>query len=114
MVKTHASFLPLVLVIPYNTQYFLKVIAKRLQNFDSRDSLFHPVWIYDGAERPTLNFRAVGILRPPTPGINLHFQSCLCACLLENASWLFSCFMTSTIKLDLASLLKEWRCLKKW
>ena len=105
MVKTQASFLPLVLVTPQNTQYFLKVIAKRLQNFDSRGSLFEPVWIYEGAETPTLILGLLGVSAPHK--INLHFQPSLCVYLLENASWLFSCFLTSTLKLDLGSLLKE-------
>ena len=45
--------------------YFLKVNAKILQNFDSRGSLFQPVWIYERLKTPTLNFRAVGVFGSP-------------------------------------------------
>ena len=112
MVKTQASFLPLVLVTPKNMQYFSKVKAKRLQNFDSRGSLFQPVWIYEGAKTPTFNFRAVGVFGSPQD--KFAFSVLLCACSLENASSIFSCFLATTLKLDLASLLKERRYFKKW
>ena len=92
------------------------VIAKILQNFDSRGSLFQPVWIYEGRRgwdrKP--NHSILGLLEFSAPHkINLRFQSCVCACSLENASLTFSCFLTSTHKLDLASLLKERRYLKQ-
>ena len=84
MVKTQASFLPLVLVTASKTQYFLKVNAKRLQNFNSRGSLFQTVWIYEGSKTPTLNFRAVGVFGSPQD--KFAFSALLCACSLENAS----------------------------
>ena len=65
---------------------------------DCRSLIFQPVWIYEGgAKTSTLNFRAVGVFGSPQDNEDIFaFSDLLCVCSLENASWIFSCFLIST------------------
>ena len=65
MVKTQAPFLPSGIRDTIEYAIFLEGHCQETAEFDSRGSLFQPVWIYEGGKNPTLNFRSVGVFGSP-------------------------------------------------